>query len=70
MKNYLMIHTHRHGTSQYFFRCQHDYTGWHNEENVEEGEFDKLFNALGADVEFEREEFVDIVEMPEKFVKV
>jgi len=58
------MHTHGHGTSIYSFKTETDPPiGWHGEETESIDELKPLFEALEADVEFDRGETVDIMLM-------
>lgn len=65
-KDYVLVHTHGEGTSTYLFKSPSQIpTGWYSEENVDGDDLEKLknvFEKLGINVEFFKEEYVDIVE--------
>lgn len=72
MKTYTLIHTHKHGTSFWVFQSARDDvpTGWHGGDDDDEDEDGEpslvmqLCKSLGVDFEPDREEYLDIDELP------
>lgn len=69
MKNYIILHTHKHGVDTYAFQSARlDVpTGWHGSEtDLEDDEvLVSLCDCVGVDFEPDRDEYLDINEAPD-----
>lgn len=63
MKTYIMIHSHKHGISVFPFQSKDEYSGWHEDENSDLAEFQHIYDAVEANVEQGKGEFVEFIEI-------
>jgi len=61
MKNYILMHTHKHGITYYLFRSNRAFSGYYDEENEEpDFELQQVLSGLGIYYEPDRNESLEI----------